>query len=69
VLKAALDQENESIALQYSAGYSVDSEGQYDLRFAFVARTLVIVLFSILVQGTTIGPMIQRARNIEDEPR
>ena len=54
-----------AMALSIPAGYTLGSQGQYDLRFAFVAMTYVIVLFSILVQGSTIGPMIQRARKSE----
>jgi CPA1 family monovalent cation:H+ antiporter len=51
-----------AMALSLPAGYTLGSAGQYDLRYVFVAMTYAIVLFSILVQGSTIGPMIQRAK-------
>jgi CPA1 family monovalent cation:H+ antiporter len=51
-----------AMALSIPAGHALGSGGQYDLRHVFVAMTYAIVLFSILVQGTTIGPMIQRAK-------
>ncbi len=54
-----------AMALSIPAGYTLGSVGEYDLRYAFVAMTYVIVLFSILVQGSTIGPLIQRARKSE----
>ena len=56
-----------AMALSLPAGYTLGSAGQYDLRYVFVAMTYAIVLFSILVQGSTIGPMIQRAKKAEPD--
>ena len=47
------------------AGIMLDDDGSRGLRNLMATMTYVIVLFSIIVQGVTIAPMINRAKRAE----
>lgn len=56
-----------AMAISVPLGIGVGADGQYDLRNVMVTMTYAIVLFSIIVQGTTVGAMIRRAKRVETE--
>lgn len=51
-----------AMAVSIPHGISLGASGELELRDFIVTATYVIVIFSILVQGTTIGPMIEDAK-------
>lgn len=54
-----------AMALSIPAGVKLGSDGQVDLRDLILMMTYAIVLFSIIVQGMTITPMINKAKAAE----
>jgi CPA1 family monovalent cation:H+ antiporter len=56
-----------AMAISVPAGIGVGAHGLYDLRNVIVTMTYSVVLFSIIVQGMTVGPMIRRAKRVESE--
>lgn len=55
-----------AMALTVPAGIIVIPEKSIDLREIIVVMTYAVVLFSILVQGSTITPMIKRAKKAQE---
>ena len=53
------------MAVSIPAGNMLDDDGSRDLRNLMTTMTYVIVLFSIIVQGATVAPMIDRAKRAE----
>ena len=56
-----------AMAISVPVGIGVGVGGKYDLRNVVVTMTYSIVLFSIIVQGMTVGSMIERAKRVESE--
>lgn len=54
-----------AMALSIPAGVKLGAQGQFDLRDIILMMTYAIVLFSIIVQGMTITPMINKAKAAE----
>jgi CPA1 family monovalent cation:H+ antiporter len=54
-----------AMAVSIPAGIMLDEDGARGLRNLMVTMTYVIVLFSIIVQGATVAPMINRAKRAE----
>ncbi len=54
-----------AMAVSVPAGVAIAGEDSLDLRNVLVAMTYCIVLFSIIVQGSTIAPIINRAKQME----
>ncbi|MDP5293184.1 sodium:proton antiporter [Oceanimonas sp. CHS3-5] len=54
-----------AMALSIPAGVKLGSDGQVELRDLILMMTYAIVLFSIIVQGMTITPMINKAKAAE----
>ena len=54
-----------AMAVSIPAGIMLDDDGSRGLRNLMATMTYVIVLFSIIVQGVTIAPMINRAKRAE----
>ena len=54
-----------AMAVSIPAGIMLDESGTRGLRNLMTTMTYVIVLFSIIVQGTTIVPMINRAKRAD----
>ncbi|OXY81221.1 cation:proton antiporter [Oceanimonas doudoroffii] len=54
-----------AMALSIPAGIKLGSDGQVELRDLILMMTYAIVLFSIIVQGMTITPMINKAKAAE----
>jgi CPA1 family monovalent cation:H+ antiporter len=54
-----------AMAVSIPAGIMLDDEGSRGLRNLMTTMTYVIVLFSIIVQGSTVAPMINRAKRAE----
>ena len=54
-----------AMAVSIPAGIMLDDDGSRGLRNLMTTMTYVIVLFSIIVQGATIAPMINRAKKAE----
>ena len=55
------------MTISVPAGIGFGAHEQYDLGNVIVTMTYSIVLFSIILQGATIGPMISRAKRIDAE--
>lgn len=56
-----------AMAISVPVGIGIGEGGVYDLRNVMVTMTYSIVLFSIIVQGMTVGSMIERAKRVESE--
>ena len=56
-----------AMAVSIPAGIMLDENGPRGLRNLMVTMTYVIVLFSIIVQGATVAPLINRAKRAEKE--
>ena len=54
------------MAVSIPAGIMLDDDGSRGLRNLMTTMTYVIVLFSIIVQGATVVPMINRAKKAEN---
>lgn len=51
-----------AMAISIPTGVAVGARGEFDLRDLLVAVTYAVVLFSIIVQGITIAPIVRRSR-------
>jgi len=56
-----------AMALSIPSGILVIPDKLIDVKELILVMTYAVVVFSILVQGTTITPMIEKAKNIEKE--
>ncbi|MCL2916070.1 sodium:proton antiporter [Shewanella corallii] len=54
-----------AMAMSVPAGVMVIPDKQIDVREILLVMTYAVVLFSILVQGSTITPMIEKAKRLE----
>lgn len=54
-----------AMAVSVPLGVPIAGEGSLELRSVLVAMTYGIVLFSIIVQGSTIAPLINKAKRVE----
>jgi CPA1 family monovalent cation:H+ antiporter len=54
-----------AMAVSVPLGVPVAGEGSLELRSVLVAMTYGIVLFSIIVQGSSIAPLINKAKRVE----
>lgn len=54
-----------AMAMSVPAGIMVIPEKQIDVREILLVMTYAVVVFSILVQGSTITPMIEKAKRLE----
>ncbi len=54
-----------AMAMSIPAGVMVIPDKQIDVREILLVMTYAVVLFSILVQGSTITPMIEKAKRLE----
>ncbi|MDB1122853.1 cation:proton antiporter [Vibrio algarum] len=57
-----------AMAMSIPAGIMVVPEKSIDVREVILVMTYSVVVFSILIQGSTITPMINRAKACESEP-
>lgn len=56
-----------AMALSVPAGVMIIPEKNIDVREILLVMTYSVVVFSILIQGSTITPMIEKAKRIEAE--